>query len=206
MAELKRVILVGGFEEVIELAEGCGYTVEGIIEKKPADSFRGYPILGRDEDAAALFARYGDIPLVITPDMPHKRQSLQQIYQELGWRFASLIHPRAEIARSARLGKGVLIQYGANISADVHIGDFVRINTYANIMHDSTVDDFSTVAPNTVVLGRVKIGRYCYIGANATILSDRTIGEGALVGAAAIVTRDVQPGRTVAGNPAREIR
>ena len=43
------------------------------------------------------------------------------------------------------------------------------------------------------------------IGANATILPGLTIGEGAMVGAGSVVTKDVPPGVTVVGNPARPV-
>ncbi len=41
------------------------------------------------------------------------------------------------------------------------------------------------------------------IGSGAVILAGVRIGAGALVGAGAVVTRDVEPGDTVAGVPAR---
>ena len=199
-----RIILVGGFHEVIELAEACGCEIAGIIEKIPASDFMGYPILGCDADAAALYDRYSEIPLILTPDVPQVRQRLLTQYRQVGWKFASLIHPQARISQSATLGEGVVIQYGAHLSAQVRIGNFVKINTYANVMHDSVVGDFSTIAPNAVILGRIQIGTLCYIGANSTILVEKKIGNGAIVGAAAIVTRDVRAGSTVVGNPARE--
>jgi acetyltransferase-like isoleucine patch superfamily enzyme len=43
------------------------------------------------------------------------------------------------------------------------------------------------------------------IGSGATILGGVTIGAAAMVGAGSVVTRDVPPGVTVAGNPARII-
>ena len=43
------------------------------------------------------------------------------------------------------------------------------------------------------------------IGSNATILCGLRIGRGARIGAGAVVTRDVPPGVTVAGNPARPL-
>jgi maltose O-acetyltransferase len=55
-------------------------------------------------------------------------------------------------------------------------------------------------------LGRpVFIGRNTWIGGGAILLPGVTIGEDAIVGAGAVVTRDVAPGATVAGNPARSI-
>ena len=43
------------------------------------------------------------------------------------------------------------------------------------------------------------------IGSGATILCGVRIGAGALVGAGAVVTKDVAPGATVVGNPARPL-
>ncbi|MHB8104695.1 MAG: DapH/DapD/GlmU-related protein, partial [Dehalococcoidales bacterium] len=44
------------------------------------------------------------------------------------------------------------------------------------------------------------------IGANATILPGVVIGEKAIVGSGAVVTKDVPPGVTVIGNPARILK
>jgi UDP-2-acetamido-3-amino-2,3-dideoxy-glucuronate N-acetyltransferase len=55
----------------------------------------------------------------------------------------------------------------------------------------------------TVVPTRVRRG--ASIGSGATILCGVTIGEDAMIGAGAVVTRDVAPGETVAGVPARAL-
>jgi maltose O-acetyltransferase len=53
-------------------------------------------------------------------------------------------------------------------------------------------------------LGRpVRIGRNVWIGAGAIILPGVSIGDDALIGAGSVVTRDVPPGVTASGNPAR---
>jgi len=49
------------------------------------------------------------------------------------------------------------------------------------------------------------IGNDVVIGAGACVLGPITVGDGAMVAAGAIVIRDVKPGQTVAGNPAKPV-
>jgi len=51
----------------------------------------------------------------------------------------------------------------------------------------------------------VRIGNDVWLGARATVLCGVDIGDGATVAAGAVVTRDVAPGRTVVGVPARAL-
>jgi maltose O-acetyltransferase len=49
----------------------------------------------------------------------------------------------------------------------------------------------------------IRVGRNVWIGGGAVILPGVTIGDDAIIGAGSVVTRDVPPGVTVVGNPAR---
>lgn len=202
----KKVIIVGGFHEIIELCEESGYSIAGIIDNHLSDQFMGYSVLGSDEDANQIFKNYVDIPLVITPDSPAIREKLFHLYSSIGFTFSTIISLRSKISKSAIIGEGTIIQDNVNVSANARIGKFVKLNTGCNVMHDCFLDDFVTIAPGAVVLGRVNIGTKSYVGANATVLPERTIVENVVIGAGAVVTRDIKgKGKVYVGVPAKEI-
>lgn len=127
--------------------------------------------------------------------------------------------------RLGRVGKGAVIRppffcdYGSNIS----LGDGVFLNFNCVILDvvEVTIGDRTQIGPAVQIytadhprdaetrrtgleFGRpIRIGSDVWIGGGAIILPGVTIGDGALVGAGSVVTRDVAPGATVAGNPAR---
>ena len=94
------VIIVGGFHEIIEICEECGLNVVGIIDNELKDAYFGVPILGKDEDAERLFPRYGGCKVIITPDSPKVREKLVNLYNSIGYDFATLISPLAHISKS----------------------------------------------------------------------------------------------------------
>jgi len=199
----KKVILVGGFHEIIEICELNNIEIVGVVHPKGTGEYRGYPIIGTDKDIGKIKEKYKDVPVFISPDSPRIRRELSILYEKENFNFMSLIHPQAMISNSAKIGKGVVVQAGASVSSCSTIGDFVKINTRANITHDVHIHEFSTIAPSAVVLSSSIIHPGCYIGSNATILSNKVIFSDAIVGAGAVVTKDVANQTIVIGNPAR---
>ena len=104
-----------------------------------------------------------------------------------------------------RLGDGVFLNFNCVILdvVDVSIGDRTQIGPAVQIY---AADHPRDTATRRAVLefGRpVRIGSDVWIGGGAMILPGVSIGDGAVIGAGSVVTRDVGPGETVAGNPAR---
>jgi maltose O-acetyltransferase len=104
-----------------------------------------------------------------------------------------------------RLGAGVFLNFNCVVLdvVAVTIGDRTQIGPGVQIL---TADHPRLPVDRVTGLefGRpVRIGRNVWIGGGAIILPGVTIGDEALVGAGSVVTRDVAPGVTVVGNPAR---
>tara|TARA_R110002072_G_scaffold30097_11_gene94410 strand:+ start:5186 stop:5794 length:609 start_codon:yes stop_codon:yes gene_type:complete len=91
------------------------------------------------------------------------------------------------------------------IGARTAIGKGSLINTGAQIHHEVKIGEFSEVNPGAVLLGKVEVGDFCSIGANATILPKVKIGNNVTVGAGSVITHDVPDGVTVIGVPGRII-
>ena len=110
------------------------------------------------------------------------------------------IGPFVEIQRGARIGAGCKVQSHAFICDGVEIEDEVFVGHGVIFVNDK----FPRVGGEWEELPTV-VERGASLGSGAVILGGVRIGRGALVGAGAVVTRDVEPGQTVVGNPARPL-
>ena len=114
------------------------------------------------------------------------------------------IQKGAKVGARCKISSHTFIPEGVEIEDDVFIGHGVM---FINDRYPSAVNEAGQPASETDwSLQRTYIRRGAAIGSGATILGGITIGEKALVGAGAVVTKDVLPGMTVVGNPARILK
>ena len=127
--------------------------------------------------------------------------------------------------RLAHVGADAVIRppFHCDFGYNIHVGDNVFMNFNCVILDvvEVSIGDRTQIGPAVQIyaadhprdaktrregleFGRpVRIGSDVWIGGGAIILPGVTVGDGAVIGAGSVVTRDVEPGQTVTGNPAR---
>lgn len=103
------------------------------------------------------------------------------------------------------IGEGACLSPFVTFTSNIRIGRCFHANLYSYVEHDCVIGDFVTFAPGVMCNGNVHIEDHAYIGSGAVLRQGIRIGEGATVGMGAVVTRDVPPGITVVGNPAKPL-
>lgn len=158
----------------------------------------GLPILGTIQDLATL--AYD--ALVIAIGNNRVRCQLYTTWQQQGYPFATVCHPRATVAPDVCIGPGSVIFAGVVVNTGSTIGANVILNTGCTVDHHNRIDDHVHIAPGVHLGGDVQIGEGTLVGIGATVMPQRTVGKWAVVGAGALVCQPVAERSTVIGTPA----
>ncbi|RYG20331.1 MAG: sugar O-acetyltransferase [Caulobacteraceae bacterium] len=166
----------------------------------------GDPELQADQTAAKHWMARYNAALASTP--AERRDLLRQRLGEVG--EGAVIRPpfHCDYGYNIRLGRDVFLNFNCVILdvCEVDIGDLTQIGPGVQIL---TADHPRIAAERAkgIEFGKpIVIGRNVWIGGAAIILPGVTLGDDCVIGAGSVVTRDVPPGATVMGNPARQKR
>lgn len=104
------------------------------------------------------------------------------------------------------IGDDVLIGENVCISRgtidDTVLENGCKIDTLSHIAHNCWYEEHAAAAGPCRTNGSVHVEKNAYL-AGALVRNQCTIGENAFVGLGAVVVKDVEPGQTVVGNPAK---
>lgn len=174
---MEKLILVGGGGhckaciDVIELQKK--YKIVGILDSadKVGETLSGYRIIDTD-DAMARYVAQGCHFLVTVGQVKSSklRQQLYSKLEQLNASIATVISPRAHVARTAKIDKGVIVMHDALVNAGAHVANNCIINTKSLIEHDAEIQSHCHISTGAIVNGGAKISSCTFVGSNAVVV------------------------------------
>src|SRR5207302_7645940 len=154
-----------------------GYEVVAFLDDTPGragGTFAGLPIWpGGELDGLSSRGIGGVVTHVMVREF---RLALRDRAAAAGLAMPNVIHPRAYVAPSARMGVGNVIKAGAIVDTEVRIGDCCIIDNGVVIAHNNVIGDGCSLAPGVKMAGDSRIGARTLIGTGATLSERLTIG------------------------------
>lgn len=194
------IIGAGGHAKVVmSAAVEAGWEIAGIVDETgKRTELMALPVVA---DASGIEAD----AFVVAIGFNRVRAERFKHYIAEGLMPAAIIHPRATVDPSARIGAGTVIFGGVVVNADARIGENVILNTGCTVDHDCNIGDHAHVGPGANLCGGVIVGEGTLVGVGSCAIPLTRIGAWATVGAGSAVIDPIGDGVVAAGSPAREL-
>ncbi|HEV2914540.1 MAG TPA: acetyltransferase [Pyrinomonadaceae bacterium] len=198
------IIGAGGHAKVvIGTLEAAGCKVKAVYdddERRWGGRLLGVPIVGAVADLRAL----GCVRAIVAIGDNYIRKVIAEALPQLD--LLTVVHPRADVHASVRLGRGTVVFAGAVIQPDAVIGDNGIINTSATVDHDCVLGDYVQVAPGSHLSGNVRLDEGVFLGTGSSTVPGVRVGSWTTVGAGCVVVKDLPPDVVAVGVPAVVIK
>ncbi len=199
---MNRLVIIGagGHGKVIaDAALKIGYTNICYVDDCARGDVLGFPIVGTSNDIECL--NDGQTDFVIGVGNNAVRKTIAESYN-VNW--VSIVHPSAQIAFRAEIGRGTVVMANAVVNACATVGEHCIVNTGAIVEHDNTVENYTHISPNAALGGTVHIGSLTHVGIGATVKNNVDICSDCIIGAGAVVVKSITERGTYVGVPARK--
>jgi sugar O-acyltransferase (sialic acid O-acetyltransferase NeuD family) len=185
---------------------GDKYEFIGFIDDTPEK-------LGKTASGFNVFTRqaltdHPEAQVLAVPGSPASYMNRHSVIESLGIsseRFATVIHPSANVSPLAKIGHNCLLMANVVLTSNCVIGDHVCILPNTVIHHDSAIGDHTLIGSNVTVAGNTQVANNCYIGSGSSLINGITVGERSLIGMGSNVIREVKAGSRIVGNPGKPL-
>lgn len=171
----------------------------------PSADVLGIPVIGRSSSLAVLRERGIELAALGVGAVTHNasRVALYESLRASGFRVPNLIHPRASVERSVRMGQGNQIFAGAVIGSNARLGDNVIVNSGVVVSHDCVIGSHVHLTPGAILAGGVRVGENTVVGMGVTVYLGVSIGRDAVISNGVHVFADVPDGAVLRGTSQR---
>lgn len=194
----------GNAVEALDAAKFDFNVIGFVDDNKCGQEFHGIPIYNR-----SAFNEFKSSKVLVVPGSPKSFKNRRNIIRDLNLeekRFATVIHPSANISKYSQIGFNTLILSGSSLNATSKVGNHVIILNNSVIHHDSVISNYSIIGSSVVVAGNVFIDENCYIGSATSIINGIEILSNTLIGIGSNVIKSLDKDQKIVGNPGRSLK
>ena len=199
--ESSGLVLVGGGDFALELYayitadldEGRldGFYVRGVLDKKNSCLLtQRHPEIQYLGSTSEYIPEPNDKLLITVADCARRRDIYQRL-EKYRVPFFSYAHPTAFIAKSAKVGEGVIVGPHCVVSAWSEVGNNAALNIHCGVGHGADVGSHSVMSPYSVINGDCRLGEAVFLGSRVTLNPKITIGDFTLIDAGSVLREHI---------------
>lgn len=166
------VVIVGAGGHGRAVAEALrqlkGLTIAGFLDDGEQRDVWEWRVLGPTNRSLEAYRRLADSAIVAIGNNEHRR-SLHLRLVEAGFRMVSVVHPRALVSPTAKVGEGCAVMAGAIVGTEAVLEEGVIVNSGATVDHHCRVEAFGHVGTNCAMAGGSVLGRGAWMQAGAAL-------------------------------------
>lgn len=166
------VLIVGAGGHGRAVAEAvrqiAGLTIAGFLDDVRREDVWDCQVLGPTTVALETYRGVADAAIVAIGNNEH-RQALQRRLIDAGFRMVTVVHPRALVSPTARVGHGCTIMAGAIVGTEAILEEGVIVNSGAAVDHHCHVEAYGHVGTNAAMAGGSVLGLGAWMQAGAAL-------------------------------------
>lgn len=176
------------------------YIVKGYISDN-ADPFGALPCSVKRLGSISETVPNDKEKYVLAIRDPRSKKEAVELLKARGASFETVIAPWTRMP-DLEIGEGSVIA-AFSIKDGIEIGKYTTI--IGSMLSNHRIDDYSTVMRFSNIAGN-DVGKNTYIGDHVFLAVGKSIGDNCYIADGSIVVKNVKPGMSVSGVPARKIK
>jgi sugar O-acyltransferase (sialic acid O-acetyltransferase NeuD family) len=152
--------------EIVRRSED--HELVGFVDDAASGTVLGSSVLGPTTTALETYRDLAEGAIVAIGDN-RRREELQLQFEQAGFRLITVVHPRAVVSPSARIGAGCALMAGAIVGTEAILEEGVILNCGAVVDHHCRVEGFGHLGTNAAMAGGSVLGRGAWMQAGSSL-------------------------------------